>query len=290
MTPERPINCEGGPTLLWTNSNPLPELQRGGLPFDLTFCPLVQPVEADSYDEALAKAFTGTDTATRDVTLAGGGDQFVEQGNSVAIPFKARWAGPKGGSLDLTASVSPAIPGLADQKSQFDFPGTGETPHSVELKIPADAPARTYEVTLKASKGAASRSTKVNLVVLPKPAPVVAGAAASKPAIRGNVYMDRDGFIRFGNLCGSCSIDGLVPFGALGTQAKAAQATGKHRLLRVARSKVKGKAGVRSPVRVKLFPKAQRAIRRGRKLTGVLVFRKGRASKPEVRKVYFRQR
>jgi hypothetical protein len=43
-------------------------------------------------------------------------------------------------------------------------------------------------------------------------------------------------------------------------------------------------------VKVKLFPKAQRALRKGRRLTGVIVFRKGASGTPQVRKVVFRTR
>jgi hypothetical protein len=99
--------------------------------------------------------------------------------------------------------------------------------------------------------------------------------------------MDRQGFIRFRSTCGTCAVDGLVPFGSVGTTAKASQAAGKHRLLRVARGTVRGKAGAGKAVKVKLFPKAQRSLRKGRRLLGVIVFRKGASGTPQVRKVVF---
>ena len=304
LDPARAINCDFGGRLL-----PLlgqaPRSLRGTdeepEAADVTICPLPQPkINADrENDEPLldfAGAFTGTDTAVRDLDVRGGGETFAEQGTTARVPFKLASSGAPGGKLDLVASVSPAIPGVGELKSQIDFPGTGTTNRDVEIKLPADAPSRTYEVTLRAvSQSGDVRSAKAGLVVLAKKATeqqAPAGTVRAKQASgRGNVFMDADGYLRFGNVCGECSVDGLVPFGSVGDKsAKAAQAR-SGRLLRVARAgKLRGKQGVRTKVRVKLFPKAQRSLRRGRKLTGVLVFRNGKSTAPQVRKVIFRTR
>ena len=295
-SPDRPIQCGTEPLIPGLDGD-VEERSRTmrGIPIDeLQICPLPRYERVQTKAEAI-KVFDGADTVTRDLDLRGSGETFVEQGNAATVPFGIVGAGPAGGKVDITATVSPAIPGLDPVRHAIDFPGTGTHARSVEIKVPASAPARTYEVLVTASKAGKSRTAKAGLVVLPKPqAPAAAvpaaAAAASKPVGRENVYMDKDGYIRFGSTCGTCAIDGLVPFGSVGTKAQAAQATGKHRLLRVARGKVKGKAGVRRAVKVKLFPKAQRAVRKGRRLTGVIVFRKGASGTPQVRKVVFRTR
>ena len=301
LDPSRALDCGFVPRL--------PDMQRvrralrgvGGEDpeTDLTLCPMprLDLVEDEEKGRGVdyAGAFKGHDTVTRDLDLRGGNETFVEQGKSVGVPFSLVGAGPAGGKVDLSASVSPAIAGVHVVKRQIDFPGTGTSAGSFELKVPESAPARTYDVVVKAVSGGNERTARTGLVVLPKAAtpesPAAEAAAGAKPRprdVRGNVYIDRKGFIRFGSTCGTCAIDGLVAFGSVGDSAKAAQATGAHRLLRVARGKGKGKAGVRTKVRVKLFPKAQRTLRKGRRLDGVIVFRSGSSAKPVVRKVVFR--
>lgn len=315
LDPEREIDCRFGGNFLPTVDN-LRRTLRGtgeGPDGDLTICPMPQikfdPAGEDEEQPRihLIDAFKGIDTPTRDLDLRGGGETFAEQGTTANVPFRLVGAGAPGGTLDLVASVSPAIPGLGDVKSAIEFPGTATTTRNAELKLPADAPARTYQVTMTAtSKSGDKRTATAGLVVLPKKAtetaatPVVEVAATpgtpattrSAPSSRrGNVFMDADGHLRFRNVCGQCSVDGLVPFGSVGDKAaKSAQArTG--RLLRVAHAdRLAGKPGVRTKVRVKLFPKAQRSLRRGRRLNGVLVFRSGKAGVPQVRKVVFRTR
>jgi hypothetical protein len=293
LDPERPVDCR---FIAIPNETEVRRAMRGEDPeLDLTFCPMPELRINEGGQAVSVGNFKGTDTVTRDLGLRGSGETFVEQGRSATVPFSLVGAGPAGGKLDITATVSPAIAGVGAIKHEIDFPGTGTHARSVEVKVPADAPARTYEVLLTASRDGHQRTAKAGLVVLPKPEAAIPAApagtrAASKPLSRETVYMDRQGFIRFRSTCGTCAVDGLVPFGSVGATAKAAQATGKHRLLRVARGTVRGKAGARTAVKVKLFPKAQRALRKGRRLTGVIVFRKGASGTPQVRKVVFRTR
>ena len=296
LDPERALNCR---FIALPSGNDLRRAARGTSEVDLTLCPMPQPRFGDGETEPIVRlgSFEGTDTATRDLDLRGSGETFAEQGKTATVPYSLVGAGPAGGKLDITATVSPAIAGVGEVKQEIDFPGTGTHARSVEIKLPESAPARTYEVRLTASRGAHERTAKAGLVVLPKALQVttpaatgVPAAAASKPFVRPTVWMDKRGFIRLASTCGSCSIDGLVPFGSVGPTAKAAQATGKHRLLRVARGKVEGKAGARRAVKVKLFPKAQRTLRKGRRLAGVIVFRQGASGTPQVRKVVFRAR
>lgn len=305
LDPEREIDCRLGETI------PTVPAARRALrgeepdPVDLTFCPMPKPQIGDGEENPVLgigrRAFKGTDTATRDLGLRGGGETFVEQGRKATVPYSLVGSGPAGGELELTAKVVPAIPGVGDVATEVEFPGAGTHGRSLELQIPADAPARTYEVLFTAKNGDHTRTAKAGLVVLPKAATAEQaaqpeqqqpqGTVAVKKTRRPTVFMDREGFIRFSSACGPCSVDGLVPFGTVGDSgAKASQSTGTHRLLRVARGKVAGKSGVRTKVRVKLFPKAQRALRSGRRLTGVIVFRKGAGGRPDVRKVVFRAR
>ena len=178
--PDRPIDCTVGASFLAQLSRdervgrPVDELDRllkrgPSSTLDITFCPWPKLPLAEGEDLRvdLDKAFAGTETATRDLDLRGSGETFVEQGNAATVPFSLVGAGPAGQKVDLTASISPAIPGLGDIKTEIDFPGAGTHGRSVEIKVPADAPARTYEVLLTAAKGDHTRTAKAGLVVLP---------------------------------------------------------------------------------------------------------------------------
>jgi hypothetical protein len=241
--------------------------------------------------------FAGEDLATRDLRVVGG-EAFAEQGQTASVPFTVRGAGPEGGSLSYSATSAVAGATLGAPAADT-FPGAGDHGRTVTVKVPADAAPGTYDVVLAVTSGKASREAKGKVVVLSKPAQQEqqqpqAGTptppAPLSPRQRERLYMDGEGDLNMGLLCGtnglqcgSLRIDVLGPKAGIAPTATTAQVR-KPRLLRIGRGSAKASAGQRSAAKAKLFPKARRALMRGRRITGLVVVR-GRDGKPFVRRV-----
>lgn len=288
--PDRPIECSSELDLRRADRGlrgaPLDELFMILHSIDYTLCAL-PPVSEDE-DAELAELFEGQDVATRDLRVLGG-EAFAEQGQTATVPFKVRSAGAEGGKL--TATVATTVPGGAPQAPrEFTFPATGEHATPVTVGVPESAAPGTYEVTLTVGSGSASRSAKGSIVVLPKP--VVAPLGGQAP--RENLFMDSEGNVSFGLVCttncGSLQSDVLSMKKGISPTANTA-AVSKPRLLRIAKKKsFRTTAGTRTRAKVKLFPKAIKAIRKGRSVKGVLVVRAGGKGVPTVRRVLIRRK
>jgi hypothetical protein len=260
----------------------------------LTSCPSPLIPQDATEPPTLTSLIGGDDIPTRDLRVSGG-EGFAQPGGETAVPFKLVTNGAALGDevFDLTSTTT--VPGgVTWSQHSSDFAATGETTRNVGVKVPANATPGTYDVTLKfRTAGGEERSATGRVVVVPKPADATApiqqaSLGNSAPLIRGNVFMDENGNLRFRSLCGSCIVDGLVPFGALDGSATAAQA-GKLRLLRIARGSTRGAQGKAARTRLRLSPKAKRALKQGRRIKAILVFRTSRNAAPQVRRAVIRR-
>jgi hypothetical protein len=292
LSDERPVEC-----LQTADSVPLPRSARGGVPtgllelFSLAFCPMPDIVAGEfGSAEEWAAYLQGVNATVRDLRVAGG-EGFAEQGSAAAVPFTLRTTGPES-DQQLAFTATTALGGAAATPAQATsgFPAAGDHGRSVTVQIPADAVPGTYDVTLTAKAGGQTRTGTGRVVVLPK-AP--AGQQQSSQQGRDNVYMDRDGNIAFGwvcpPVCGNAQADVTGPKAGIAPRANTAQVS-KPRLLRIARGTFKADAGKRVRVKVRLFPKARRAIRRGRNVKAIIVVRRNGTGVPSVRRVTIKMR
>jgi hypothetical protein len=259
----------------------------------LAWCPLPSLAafaDADSAEEALAayaKLYRGIDLKVRDARVLGS-DGFAEQGGTATVPFTLRTTGDASDTL-LALTAATTLPGATATPAAAStaFPAAGDTGKPVTVTVPANAVPGTYDVTLTAKVGGQARTGTGHVVVLPKAPP-----AATPNKSRDNLYMDAAGNIAFGWVCppacGSDTVDVTAPKAGIAPAANTAAAA-KPRLLRIARGKFNAQSGKRARVKVKLFPKAQRAIRRGRAVTAIVVVRDA-SGKPEVRRVVIRRK
>jgi hypothetical protein len=293
LDPNRPVDCGTEPE----RQRAVRAAARGGLSetifevfsqVDFTVCGVTEiPDEAigeNPQDVDAAIVWKGTDTATRDLRVLPG-EGFAEQGSAVSVPFKVRSAGSEGG--ELTATVTTTLPGVAQQQRTMMFPSAGEHATPVALTLPADAAPGTYAVTLSIGSGAASRSATGSVVVLPKPS--APGGAKQTP--RDNVWMGRDGSVAFGLVCasdcGKQQSDVLSMKAGIAPTANTA-AVSKPRLLRIAAKRsFQTTSGKRTRAKVTLFPKARKAVQKGRTVKAVLVIRNSKGV-PTVRRLVIR--
>ena len=242
--------------------------------------------ELADLEEAFGRQLTGDQVATRDLALTGG-EGYAVPGATASVPFTLNAAGAQGGSLTATATTT--LPGVGAQQHTFEFPAAGNHPSPVSIPVPADATPGTYEVTLTVNHEDAVRTAKGTVLVLPKPAEVV---AESTQLSRTDLVMGSDGTISFAwtcpPLCGNLQVDVLASKAGIAPTATTAQAQ-KPRLLRIGRTTMKAKAGTTTRAKVKLFPKARRAVGRGRKVKALMVVRAGGTGTPVVRRVTVRK-
>ena len=279
--PDRPVECL---------DDELPRPVRGvGDEFALAWCPFPTTViVAEDPVEELEKALAGVDAQTRDLRILGG-EGFAEQGSAASVPFTLRGAGaPSDAQLALTSGTALGGATAAPAQATTPFPGAGDHRQTVNVQVPENAAPGTYTVTLTATVGGQTRTGTGRVVVLPKQV-----NAPSQGRGRDNVYMDSDGYIAFGWICppacGNDQADVIGPKNGIAPKANTA-AVSKPRLLRIARGKFKAAAGKRARVKVRLFPKARRAIRRGRNVKAIIVVRTGGKGIPSVRRVTIKQR
>lgn len=289
LDPDRPVDCLddeiGGPA-------------RGGIPSDellaVAICPMPTLFVSGSEDEIaeqLAEATEGVDLNTRDLRVLGG-EGFAEQGATASVPFTLRGAGAASATeLGLSAASTLAGAAITPAQSTTPFPGAGDHGRSVTVQVPENAAPGTYDVTLTASVGGQRRTGTGRVVVLPKPAAAASLAAHSRG--RDNVYMDREGNIAFGWICppacGDNQVDVTSPKAGIAPKANTA-AVSKPRLLRIARSKFQAANAKRVRVKVRLFPRARKAVRKGRNVKAIIIVRTGGKGVPSVRRVTIKLR
>jgi hypothetical protein len=261
--------------------------------YGLAFCPapsMKALEDADGSDElpaAYAKAMKGIDLQTRDLRVLGG-EGFAEPGTMASVPFTFRTAGAAGDTqLGLSAATALTGASAAPQAATTTFPAAGDTAKPVTVQVPADAAPGTYAVTLTAKVGGQSRTGTGHVVVVPK------AVQTPSQSHRDNVYMDRDGNIAFGWICppacGNDQVDVTAPKAGISPKANTAAVT-KPRLLRIARGKFKANPGQRARVKVKLYSRARRAVRRGRVVKAIIIVRQGGKGTPIVRRVVVRRK
>ena len=287
ISPDRPIDCLDDELSGGLPRGPLEDiLSLAWCPFPGTFFVSGTPEEVI---EELEKTVRGVDAKTRDLRIAGG-EGFAEQGQTATVPFTLRTAGDASAEeLALTASTAAGGAIATPRQAATTFPATGSHGRQVDVQIPENATPGTYEVTLTARNGDAARTGTGRVVVLPKAASAASlpGTGAPRGRGRDNVYMDRQGNIAFGWICppacGDARVDVTSPKAGIAPNANTA-AVSKPRLLRIARGKFAATAGKRARVKVRLFPRARRAVRRGRNVKAVIVVRSANGT-PAVRRV-----
>ena len=283
---DRPVECLTQESVASVES--LEEL------ISLSWCPVPAFFWNGDKEAALAKLKTlvdGVDTATRDLRVLGG-EGFAEQGATASVPFTLRGAGAAS-ATELGLSATSALAGATATPGQATtpFPGAGDHGRSVSVQVPENATPGTYDVTLTATVGGEQRAGTGRVVVLPKPA----APSFSSSALRGrdNVYMDRDGNIAFGWICppacGDNQVDVTSPKAGIAPKANTAAVT-KPRLLRIARGRFQAANATRARVKVRLFPRARRAVRKGRQVKAIIVVRTGGKGAPSVRRVTIKLR
>lgn len=286
LDPQRPVECLddelGGPP----RGGPTEEL------LSLAICPMPTLFVSGTEDEVreqLTEATKGVDLTTRDLRVLGG-EGFAEQGAAASVPFTLRGAGSASATqLGLSATSALAGATAAPAQATTPFPGAGDHGRSVTVQIPDTAAPGTYDVTLTAAVGGQQRTGTGRVVVLPK------APSFSSSALRGrdNVYMDRDGNIAFGWICppacGGNQVDVTSPKAGIAPQANTAAVT-KPRLLRIARGRFEAANARRARVKVRLFPRARKAVRKGRNVKAIIVVRTGGKGAPSVRRVTIKLR
>jgi hypothetical protein len=290
LSADRPVQC-----LQTDESLPIVRGARRGPPsailelFGLAYCPMPDIAAEIGSDEDREDLLRGVDAQVRDLRIVGG-EAFAEQGSTASVPFTFRTTGPASDQqLALTAATALGGATASPAQATTTFPAAGNHARSVNVQIPADAAPGTYEVTMTASIGGQTRLGGGRVVVLPK---AVLQQQASQRG-RDNVYMDASGNIAFGWICppacGSDQVDVTAPKAGIAPKANTAQVS-KPRLLRIARSKFKANAGKRVRVKVRLFPKARRAVKKGRNVKAIIIVRKGGKGVPSIRRVVIKQR
>jgi hypothetical protein len=295
----RPVDCLTPDDIdlddLETEEEAIFTLMGGG------WCPLPKVAFAPRAERAAGDEpvdpYAGEAIDVRDFRIAGG-EGFAEQGQTATVPFTLKTAGAAGGRLSYRATS--ALPGAAlSAPGAGEMPATGGHRRTVEVQIPADAAPGTHEVVLEVTSGAVTRKAKGAVVVLPKPAPAVQPQQQRQtPPVeqRETVLMAGDGTIALtvwcpfkGVTCGSQQFDALGPKAGIAASAQTAQAQ-KPRLLRIGRSKHRVAEGRSARVKIKLFPRAVRAIRGGRQVKGLVVVRAGGKGVPAVRRLVIKRR
>ena len=227
-------------------------------------------------------------TYLRELTIDGD-EGFGEAGSTATVPFTLTTTESpvEGPQIRLTATTD--LEG-ATATSQWgpatDLP-VGAAPRPVGVQIPAGAAPGTYRVTLTAEVGGESRTASGSVVVVPEPA-----ETAEASIQRQQLLMNADGTVSLRwscpPLCGDLRAVLLASKRGIAPTATTAQVS-KPRLLRIAATRFRGQAGRSGTVRMKLFPKARRAVRRGRTVKAMVLVR-GSSGTPVVRRVTISRR
>lgn len=277
LTPDRALDCdesrEVGISIIG-----LPAQDRLGFVEDV-------PTTECITDPDKPKATT---TELRDLTVAGG-EGFAEQGSTASVPFTLKTTGPAAAEPVAKLAATTALTGATavPAVAETALPA-GDLGRTVDVAVPATAAPGTYDVVLTATVGDAVRTATGKVVVLPKPA----APPAPAPIVRDNLYMGADGSIAFGwvcpPLCGDLQADVLTTKAGIAPRATTAAAQ-KPRLLRVGRQDFKAASGKRTRAKVKLYPKAQGALKKGKALKALVVVRQGGEGVPVVRRVVLKR-
>ena len=228
-----------------------------------------------------------TTTHLRELTITGG-EGFATAGSTATVPFVLSTTDSPVDTHAIKLTADGGLPGatVTPQWPTTDLP-LGDAPRPVDVQVPADAAPGTYPVTLTAKTGDQTRQAIGNVVVVPQP---VETAEASTQ--RQQLFMNADGTVSFQwscpPLCGNLRAALLSSKQGIAPTANTAQVS-KPRLLRIAAARFRGQAGRSGTVRMKLFPKARRAVRRGRTVKAMVVVRNASGT-PVVRRVTISRR
>ena len=246
---------------------------------DLTLCPAPHWPGDLEIDEVLES----TDTATRDLRIAGGAPVTVEQGQTATVPFTITTHGAAGDEVDLGADVSIQDGVATPRDAKWAFQATGDHDQPVTVQVPHYTEPGEYVVRLVASAGTQSRDGIATLIVTPRPVQQIEQQVAPPPVVRtpDNLYF-RKGRVRFGYICGvspdACanSVAELwVDPSAFGARANAAQSSEAGGLVKIATRKFSAKSNQRVVRAFRLGKRARAALLSGRNLAGRLIIRSG---------------